>query len=304
MRLIRKFQDSGKVEQDTVIKPWREVEPILPIGKVYEDFRPVGTFSTPSNYVELVPLVREKDSSKNKSNVGSNKHRDVSYGMNYIRDYYYSPGFNYRLQKAKYLSPSDFEAVNFKVNPEQAPLQFLVDFSSDADLANAFYEGLYDDDAIISFGSDKMLWDPPKTWDMIAAHEATHAVDDLMSQYNVSGIDYAWSEAFPIFTKEHKFRKNPELLDNLSEEEYGNRMHDLQPGESYADLGAFRELLFRLGIYDSRGITPFTKKHLEEFKKSKVYARLLEYFDDDAIIWMMNNIAMNDNNQEPLLYIS
>ena len=79
-------------------------------------------------------------------------------------------------------------------------------------------------------------------------------------------------------------------------------LHDASPSESYADLFLLRKKLLDSGVYDIRKANnPFTKQHLEQFKKkNKDKIRLFDNFSDEDIIWMMNNVAqnnMNNNNQ-------
>lgn len=342
MRVIKKFKDSGRIEQDsadiyraalwarvqqmldssrfvkigtqpinyasTQVKglPWEWTDRIMPTDDLYNPFDSVGKYSKRSNYVEIIPLVRELEFSKNKDNASDEKKAQVSQGINYILDYYNSPGFRWRMGKARYLSPEEFTIANFQGLQNKAPIEFVVDYESAKDAADAYYNGRIDDEHSISIGSDKLFNLFPGNWNQVGAHEATHAVDEAIKanvdQLMESGNN--WSESFPIFEQANKINRLG-LMDNpdLTEEQYSQYYHDRQPVESYADLGAFREALYRLGIYDSRDIVPFTREHLETFKKIGEYSRLFDYFDDDDIIWMMNNIAMNEVPQEQLLYL-
>lgn len=85
--------------------------------------------------------------------------------------------------------------------------------------------------------------------------------------------------------KEHQdfYEKHPEVLQN--ETSIG---HDATPSESYADLMTFREALNRFGVYDSRKANnPFTREHLNKWKKLNKHLRLFDNFTDDQIIEMM-----------------
>lgn len=83
------------------------------------------------------------------------------------------------------------------------------------------------------------------------------------------------------------FRLKPEK-GNLNEE------HDRNPTELKADLDAYRYMLYKSGKYDA-GKQDFNEKHLKNSKKSFVKDRLQEYYSDENIIWLMNNVAQNEN---------
>ena len=286
--------------------PWEWTDNIIPVEEAETPFDPVGQYTNRSNYVEVIPLVREFDFSKNKDNASYEKKKAVSQGINYILDYYNSPGFLWRLRNARYLSPEDFTITNFQGLENKPPIDVVVDYESDKDQPDAFYTGSIDDEHSISIGSDSLFDIYKGNWQQVGAHEIMHGVDEALKanipQLVESGNN--WSESFPIFKQENKINKLGLMDDpNITDELYREYLHNSQPVEAYADLGAFREALYRLGIYDSRDIVPFTREHLEAFKKTGEYARLLEYYDDEDIIWMMNNIAMNDTPEEQLFYL-
>lgn len=132
----------------------------------------------------------------------------------------------------------------------------------------------------------------------ILAHELSHVVG-AMNPYNPKF-------PFPMTMnpKEESSILNRNKLYNidaskLSENQKEIYMHDIQPQESKADLDTLRYKLFSDKIYDA-GTQQFTKEHLKKAKEkygSDLSAqRLFNYFSDDDIIWMMNNIAKNDTN--------
>lgn len=341
MKLVKKYQNSGIITQDsadlqraalwariqqildssrfveigqepidyTSVKvkglPWEWTDNMVPVELYENPFDPTGKYVKLSNYVETVPLVREFEFSKNGENASDEKKRAVSRGINYILDYYNSPGFNWRMNNARYLSPEDFTLVNFQGLENKPPIDIVVDYETDKNEPDAYYKGSIDDEHSISIGSDALFNIYPGNWSQVGAHEMTHGVDEAIKA-NIKELEdsgYNWSEVFPIFEAKNKINKLGLLnASNLTEDQYNKYQHDRQPVEAYADLGAFREALYRLGIYDSRDITPFTKEHLEAFKKTGEYSRLLEYFDDEDVIWMMNNIAMNDTPEEQLIF--
>jgi hypothetical protein len=59
-----------------------------------------------------------------------------------------------------------------------------------------------------------------------------------------------------------------------------------------------KKKLLDLGIYDVRKANnPFTKQHIDQFKKkNRDKVRLLGNFSDADIIWMMNNVAQNNTS--------
>lgn len=77
----------------------------------------------------------------------------------------------------------------------------------------------------------------------------------------------------------------------------GDDMHDMKPEENKADLNALRFLLKKEGIYDA-GKEDFTKEHLKKAKSSFVRDRLLRNYSEKDLIWLMNNIAKNNESQD------
>lgn len=47
---------------------------------------------------------------------------------------------------------------------------------------------------------------------------------------------------------------------------------------------------------------PFTREHLEQYKKLGKQLRIFDNFSDDDVIWMMNNIASTDNKKNNDLF--
>lgn len=84
--------------------------------------------------------------------------------------------------------------------------------------------------------------------------------------------------------------------------------HDNQPSEIKADLDGLRYQLYRKGIFDSTKTKEFTNKHLDAIKKSDIkddlmFNRLKRHYKDEDIIWILNNIAQNnDHNKDNLSY--
>lgn len=91
---------------------------------------------------------------------------------------------------------------------------------------------------------------------------------------------------------------------NLSKDEYD---HDLSPAENKADIDALRFLLRKDKIYNT-GTETFTPELLktakEKYKENFNANRLFRYFDDADIIYLMNNIAKNENQRKFLLKVN
>lgn len=75
--------------------------------------------------------------------------------------------------------------------------------------------------------------------------------------------------------------------------------HDQKPSENKADLDALRYRLYKDGIYNT-GTQQFNQSILNKAKakyKNDVIGRLFNNFSDKDLIYLMNNIAQNSNNQ-------
>jgi hypothetical protein len=83
--------------------------------------------------------------------------------------------------------------------------------------------------------------------------------------------------------------RNKLLQDGTIDEDH----HDARPHETRSDLIELRHDMQEAGIFDSNGeFVEFTIEDLEKAKNKKgVGQRLFKYFEDEDIIWFMNNIA-------------
>jgi len=78
--------------------------------------------------------------------------------------------------------------------------------------------------------------------------------------------------------------------------------HDKEADENKSDINAFRYQLKKQGIYDA-GKEEFTKEHLKKAKETFTKGRLGRNYSDKSLIWLMNNIAQNDDvNEEEIAY--
>lgn len=80
--------------------------------------------------------------------------------------------------------------------------------------------------------------------------------------------------------------------------------HDARAWEAKPDFDALRYNLHKKGIYNA-GKEDFTPEHLKKIKDKSLFKdddtilnRIFTYFDDEDIIWIMNNIAKNEQPQQ------
>lgn len=137
----------------------------------------------------------------------------------------------------------------------------------------------------------------PGDWpgfDQIAAHEWGHV-----------GVD---SGSLPLKPKERE-----EFINRLKEGAAGitgnpdDLLHDMEPQENRADLTQLRQQFQQAGVFDSTKKKKFTKKDLEKYRKimnsteenwHNMWNRMFRLYDDEDIIWFMNNIAQKDADQD------
>lgn len=247
--------------------------------------------------------------------------------FNFVKTYYNSDGFKQRLNNAK--SIIQRTAIDPKYN--MSPTYYDVDFNSrtktyNAKKNNIIVKPTFDTKNSTSFtNSTKILNINPsdindaKTDNIVhdygnaIAHELGHAMDNAIkiipNKTDFKGDTLQYSSMFPILRDNKSNRKFKEYLKNnnikngennldLFPEVFYEANHDGSPNESYADLVALREALYRNGVYDStKKDNPFTKQHLEQWKKLNKPLRLFDNFTDEQIIEMMNTIAYNKSDK-------
>jgi hypothetical protein len=104
----------------------------------------------------------------------------------------------------------------------------------------------------------------------------------------------------PTGENDFDFRLNKKDVDNLIKRggrSKGINKHDQDPYENKADLNSFRYNLKQQGIYDA-GNEEFTEEHLKKARKTFAKDRLLKNYSDKDLIWLMNNIAQNEQPDE------
>ena len=77
--------------------------------------------------------------------------------------------------------------------------------------------------------------------------------------------------------------------------------HDKDAMETVADLASYRYMAKQLGIYDA-GKEDFTQEHMEAINKllkgTFVNDRLMRLYNNKNLIWLMNNVAQNEDKQK------
>lgn len=251
----------------------------------------------------------------------------------FAKKYYNSPGFEERFKKVpEYIEQYNNNPIydREEVHPsqiEKKPFDTKIIFKDDE---TSGYKG--GDVNVVTVGEDYYApyflsllnpWlFPAFDYGANAAHEHGHAIENHIklnhkpeesNEYIPDEVEY--SQIFPHFRNSKAYQRerkrhwaNSDHYERYPHSEwYYNTnpdSHDGAPTESYADLMAFREALYRHKIYDStKANNPFTKEHLNEWKKLRKHLRLFSNFTDEQIIQMMNDIAQNNmESSNPIYY--
>lgn len=126
----------------------------------------------------------------------------------------------------------------------------------------------------------------------IKAHELTHSEISLRGSDKNSNNPFFTSSRLNEYDEKQLFKRQKKS--NSDEPLTGEGFHNMQPAENKADLNALKYLLQKEGIYNP-GKEKLKKEHLNKLNKSFVKDRLLENYKEEDLIWLMNNIAMNDS---------
>ncbi len=70
--------------------------------------------------------------------------------------------------------------------------------------------------------------------------------------------------------------------------------HDSRPSEKHSDIEALRYMLFKEGIYDSRGNEDATAEDIKKLREKYPKLRPLIQMDDEKAAWMINHVADAD----------
>lgn len=166
----------------------------------------------------------------------------------------------------------------------------------------------YDPDINIVKISDAGLRNATATADESIAHEYGHS---LNSPKNPKAAALSPREEGFIFDRNKsdkdskKDLKDSAMRQALGLSEYLQikpSLHNAKPSESHSDINAFRFLLNKRGIYDAgkQDITPeILQKAAKDpvIRKSFIYKRLKENFEDQGLLEIMNKVASTKNKQ-------
>lgn len=122
----------------------------------------------------------------------------------------------------------------------------------------------------------------------VIAHELGHAELNLGANENrLNNKDYQ-----ELLKRQKNYKDLDRKIISRSEKDLS---HDMKPTENKADLNALRYELKKSNIYDA-GKENFKKEHLKKLKDSFIKRRLLKNYKEEDLIWLMNNIA---NQEQP-----
>lgn len=136
--------------------------------------------------------------------------------------------------------------------------------------------------------------------DELAAHELSHAVGSLkpMKKFNAS-LTLSPSEE-EMFEGRKQFQLDDKRLNDLPVKDMMRYIYGTQPNEAKADMDQLRYQLKRDNIYDT-GTQTFDKKHLQKARQKYKSHRFLKNYKDEDIIYLMNNIAaVNSEDDETI----
>lgn len=253
----------------------------------------------------------------------------------FIKENINSPGFKHRLKeniKKGYISQKDVDTFNKKFGNNLSKLMDTPYLEIISNLGNAYahlpidnserfdYKYYMESDDTLKNLSDR---EPNVVdWSYIMTHEFAHIMDTLLGS-----DEFEYSQQPNLIPKSNSYKQiekvlNPDVqsllkapqyyLEDLQEylentrkandsTDWGEKVHGSSFSETFADLWDLRKRLFDSGIYDSKSVTPITKEQLQKYK-SKVppnqHGRIFKEFNDDNIIWMLNNLAYNNNNSD------
>lgn len=192
----------------------------------------------------------------------------------FFKEYLNSPNYKKRLKTQQY------------ENPKQVIAQRLNRLNSSKFSIGSTGSEYADETNTVTFDpaeASKYGFSPAGT----IAHEYSHLVganSKDLSQYNTLNTN-----EYSQFVRRNKaYNTWPE--------------HDARPWESKADLDELRYLLHKDKLYDT-GTQQFTPQLLKQAKskyKDRATDRLFKNFSDDDLIYLMNNIAYEQNNESSM----
>lgn len=244
---------------------------------------------------DLIKYTRDKSLSKNEFNKE----------LDWVKNYYQSEGFKERLSKLPHYYNNWYlnELKNYTPQEYDNIDEFYYEMPEDPKFKRSMFQGSHyrPYTKTITIGLE-----PRKDYGRVAAHELGHHYSSRSFFKNVDGHKQYFNHYnyYPVFRENNEYKKAMEKMKTPADKHrffthpdsfYDEVHHDAQPGEGYADLIEFRSELAKHNIYDSmKAGNPFTLDHLNKVKESGIKSRLFDYYNDDQIVFMMNEVAMNN----------
>lgn len=235
---------------------------------------------------------------------------DVDMARRFFKDYIGSQLYNERLVDMRGIDSDEAEKISSLRSNWISDVEFKIgDISSDYNNSdemgsrNAGGKIFLDreaDEKMMSRTVPRFKKNYPEAGDIkygdlgtVAVHEASHMVGALPPM-NKNGH---FSRNYPTFTL--SINEYKAISDRLKEDAHEKASkHNIRPEEIKAGMD---EMRYRLWESDDIKFNPgkdkFDKSHYEYLKKQKQYPieRVLQLFDEDDFIWLMNNIADNSS---------
>jgi hypothetical protein len=225
---------------------------------------------------------------KLKMQMGGSVKNDVK---SFYNEYLNSDNYKTRLAAQGHTNP--IELINDRLTNLKG-----TDYLEDDFLPSAYQPGNYT--VVINPKQSAEDGMPVRT---VASHEFSHVVgasqDKIMKNPN---LELNQNEMNAFSTKNKLRGKNTA---GMTEQQKLDVEHDSRPSESKADLDALRFRLFQDKIYNT-GTQEFSpellKQAKERYKDDNMVNRLFQNFSDDDLIYLMNNIAKNNKNNNRNIY--
>lgn len=209
-------------------------------------------------------------------------HQELPPYKAFYNNYLNSPNYKDRLQKQGYTNPS---AV---IKDRQNTLKQIQAYEIPG-MESQYFR----DSKTININPDQLqMYDLSRT--STVAHEMSHGIGSSEGEYVTDkklGLN-------PNEARQLQSRNKLSAL-NLADMDIGNALHiahDRNPGEVKADMDALRYQLYKDKIYNT-GTQPFTPQVLQKakakYQSNNVLNRLFTNYKDKDLIYLMNNIAMN-----------
>jgi hypothetical protein len=217
---------------------------------------------TPMNIRTMVPVYQEG---------GQNDFMNVK---NWYNSYIQSPLYKRNIENSGYSNVDDV------INQRQANVN-RAKYVVDENKAGSYYTNRTNK-VHHSPVNDNKIWSTYYTSDLpedeVLAHELGHAVLDSSDSILLG------SNALHMNQYDY----------NQLESRQKNKKISRGVNENYADQKALQYMGAKLGIYKP-GYEEFTKEHLDKIPVD-LKDRALQNYSEEDLIWLMNNIAQNDNN--------